>query len=92
MESIPSWQVAQRLGTFVRNSYRGQITGSITAGQLVSIAPIRLHSIAGLDRHQSGRYHLALNPQLRQRPGADQPSLPGLERGVADRVAPHPTP
>ena len=61
-------QIAQRLGAFVRNPHCGQITGSVTARQLLCITPVRLYSVAGLHWHQCWRYHFALNAQLCQLP------------------------
>jgi hypothetical protein len=63
-----SHQVAQRFGTLIRNPYRRQISGSIAACQLLSIPPIGLNSIPGLDRHKRRCHNLALDAQLRQLP------------------------
>ena len=52
----------------VRNPDRRQIAGPVTARQLLSVAPIGLHPVASLNRHQSRRYHLALDSQFRQLP------------------------
>jgi hypothetical protein len=38
-----------------------QISGSVASRQLLSVAPIGLHSVADLHRDQRRGYHLALN-------------------------------
>ncbi len=61
-------QIAQRLRTLVRNPHRRQIARPMAARQLLRIPPIRLHPVAGLDRNQRRRHHLALHSQLAQLP------------------------
>src|ERR1700722_10476528 len=61
-------QISQGLGTFIRNPYRCQISGSITTCQLLSIPPIRLYPITRLDRYQRGRHNLALDAEFCQLP------------------------
>ena len=74
-------QIAQRLGTCIRNPHCRQITGSVTTRQLLSITPVGLHPVAGLDWYQSWRDHLAPDTQLRQLPVDDIPGRPGLIAG-----------
>jgi hypothetical protein len=45
-------QIAQRLRTRVRNPDRRQIAGSVASRQLLGVAPIGLHPVAGLHRYQ----------------------------------------
>ena len=52
----------QCLGTFIRNPYRRQISGSIATCQLLGVPPIRLYPIASLDWYQRGCDNLALTP------------------------------
>ena len=61
-------QIAQRLGTLIRNPYRRQISGSIATCQLLSIPSIRLDPIARFNRYQRRRHNLALDAQLRKLP------------------------
>ena len=49
-----SHQISQGLGTFIRNPYRRQISGSIATRQLLSIAPVRLYPTTRLDWYQRG--------------------------------------
>ena len=61
-------KIAQCLGVFIRNPHCRQISGTMTACQLQSIPPIRLHAVSGLLRNQARRNHRALDTQLRQLP------------------------
>ena len=61
-------KIAQRLGVFIGNPHRSQISGPVTAGQLQRVPPVRLHAVSGLLRNQARRYHRALDTQLRQLP------------------------
>jgi hypothetical protein len=40
-------KIAQRLGVFIGNPHRGQISGTVTARQLQRIPPVRLHPVSG---------------------------------------------
>ena len=64
-------QIAQRLGTLIRNPHRRQISRSIATRQLLSIPPIRLYSVTSLDRYQRGCDNLALDAQFCQLPVDD---------------------
>jgi hypothetical protein len=59
----------------------GDWTKRFAARQLLSIAPIRLYSITGLNRYQRRRYHLTQNTQFRQLPVHDIASRSGLITG-----------
>ena len=61
-------QVAQSLVRRIRYPHRRELPGAVAARQLFGVAPIRLDPIPGLDRHQRGRHHLAVDPQLAQLP------------------------
>src|ERR1035438_4839660 len=67
-----SHQIAQRLGTFVRNPHWRQIAGPVAARQPLGIAPIRLHPVASLTRRRSA-YPSAVPPSG---PTAHTGSLP----------------
>ena len=75
-------QIAQRLGALVGNPDRRQIAGSVTARQLLGIAPVGLHTVASLDRDQGRRDHLALHTWFRQLPIQDIASRPGFITGT----------
>ena len=61
-------KITQRLGGFIRNPHRSQISVTVTACQLQRVPPVRLHAISGLLRNQGWRHHHALHTQLRQLP------------------------
>jgi hypothetical protein len=63
-----SYQIAQGLVSGIRHPYRGQLSRSITPGQLQRIAPVGLHAISGSHRYQCWRYYFALGAQRRQLP------------------------
>src|SRR6202035_3534707 len=48
--------------------YRGQLSRSITPGQLQRIAPVGLHAISRSHRYQCWCYYFALGAQRRQLP------------------------
>src|SRR6202166_1898098 len=63
-----SYQVPQRLMRRIRYPHGRQIPRPITAGELLSISPVRLDPVASLDRHQRGGNHLTFNAELAQLP------------------------
>ena len=65
--------VSQCLVRGVGDPHRRQVARAVAARQLQSIAPIRLHAIAGFHRHQGGRDHLAPHAERGQLPIEDIP-------------------
>jgi hypothetical protein len=63
-----SYQISQGLVSGIGHPYRGQLSRSITTGQLQRIPPVRLHAIACPYRYQGWCYYLALSTQRRQLP------------------------
>ena len=61
-------KITQCFGAFIRDRHCSQISGTMTAGQLQRVSPVRLHPISGLLRNQARRHHRALHTQLRQLP------------------------
>lgn len=61
-----SFEISHGLGRFVWDVDLGEITGPQKPCVLHCIAPVRLHPLAGLHRHQGGSHYHALDPRHRQ--------------------------
>ena len=61
-------QIPQRLMGFVRHPHRRQVPRPIAARQLLGIAPVGLHPVSCLHRHQRRGHHFAVHSQLRELP------------------------
>jgi hypothetical protein len=77
-----SHKIPERLGGFVRNPNRGQISVTVTVRQLQGVPSIRLDSISRLLRYQAWCHHLAIHPQLRQLPIQYEPCRPCFIAGA----------
>jgi hypothetical protein len=63
-----TYSVAQGLVGRIRHPDRRQIAGSVTARQLLGVAPVGLDAIGGLRRHEVRRDDVAGDPHLAQLP------------------------
>ena len=55
-------QIAQSFVCWRGNPDRGEITGPVTAGQFLRIAPVRLYPVTGFGGYQRGRHHFTGHP------------------------------
>ena len=61
-------QIAQRFVLGIGHPHRGQFAGAITTRQLLGIAAVGFHPVAGSGRHQRRRDHLTRHAQLGELP------------------------
>jgi hypothetical protein len=59
-----SYQVTNRLLICCRDPHRSELASSEQPGQLLRIAPVRLHAIGSLDGNQPRRDYLTHNTQF----------------------------
>ncbi len=64
-------EVAQRFVGGIGDPDRGEIAGAVTAGELLRVAPVRLHPIARLHRDEGGGHDLAVDPKPGELPVED---------------------